>query len=205
MGKTPIIDSNQSYTFADYFKLNYEPDEIIEYFGYNFQSQSLTLPTTQQNLERLTDLKNRIEESLPYISLTSETARREFLIAPVIMELIHYTHAKVRVEYGLNINNQLKGVVDYYIKADNQLLVSKAKNADLERGIVQLAVELIAFDNWSIIDHPILYGAVSIGNIWQFVILHRESKQITQDLNLYRVPNDLETLMKILVALMKNL
>jgi hypothetical protein len=204
MGKTPIIDSNQSYTFADYFKLNYEPDEIIEYFGYNFQSQSLTLPTTQQNLERLTDLKNRIEESLPYISLTSETARREFLIAPVIMELIHYTHAKVRVEYGLNINNQLKGVVDYYIKADNQLLVIEAKNADLERGIVQLAVELIAFDNWSIIDHPILYGAVSIGNIWQFVILHRESKQITQDLNLYRVPNDLETLMKILVALMKN-
>jgi hypothetical protein len=205
MGKTPIIDSNQSYTFADYFKLNYEPDEIIEYFGYNFQSQSLTLPTTQQNLERLTDLKNRIEESLPYISLTSETARREFLIAPVIMELIHYTHAKVRVEYGLNINNQLKGVVDYYIKADNQLLVIEAKNADLERGIVQLAVELIAFDNWSIIDHPILYGAVSIGNIWQFVILHRESKEITQDLNLYRVPNDLETLMKILVALMKNL
>ncbi|MBE9251819.1 hypothetical protein IQ226_22470 [Dolichospermum sp. LEGE 00240] len=205
MGKTPIIDSNQSYTFADYFKLNYEPDEIIEYFGYNFQSQSLTLPTTQQNLERLTDLKNRIEESLPYISLTSETARREFLIAPVIMELIHYTHAKVKVEYGLNINNQLKGVVDYYIKADNQLLVIEAKNADLERGIVQLAVELIAFDNWSIIDHPILYGAVSIGNIWQFVILHRESKQITQDLNLYRVPNDLETLMKILVALMKNL
>ncbi|MDK2411521.1 hypothetical protein QHH11_08580 [Aphanizomenon sp. PH219] len=205
MGKTPIIDSNQSYTFADYFKLNYEPDEIIEYFGYSFQSQSLTLPTTQQNLERLTDLKNRIEESLPYISLTSETARREFLIAPVIMELIHYTHAKVKVEYGLNINNQLKGVVDYYIKADNQLLVIEAKNADLERGIVQLAVELIAFDNWSIIDHPILYGAVSIGNIWQFVILHRESKQITQDLNLYRVPNDLETLMKILVALMKNL
>ena len=205
MGKIPIIDSNQSYTFADYFKLNYEPDEIIGYFGYKFQSQSLTLPTTQQNLARLTDLKNRIEESLPYISLTSETARREFLIAPVIMELIHYTHAKVRVEYGLNINNQLKGVVDYYIKADNQLLVIEAKNADLERGIVQLAVELIAFDNWSIIDHPILYGAVSIGNIWQFVILHRESKEITQDLNLYRVPNDLEILMKILVALMKNL
>jgi hypothetical protein len=204
MVKIQIIDPNQSYTFADYFKLNYEPDEIIEYFGYKLQSQSLTLPTTQQNLERLTDLKNRIEESLPYISLTSETARREFLIAPVIMELIHYTHAKVRVEYGLNINHQLKGVVDYYIKADNQLLVIEAKNADLERGIVQLAVELIAFDNWSPIDHPILYGAVSIGNIWQFVVLHRESKEITQDLNLYRVPNDLETLMKILVALMKN-
>ena len=204
MGKTPVIEPNQSYTFADYFKLNSEPEEILEYFGYRFQSESLTLPTTQAKLERLADLKARLEESLPYISLTSETARREFLIAPVIMELIHYTHAKVKVEYALNINNQLKGVVDYYLKSDRQLLVIEAKNADLERGVVQLAVELIAFDNWSPIDQPTLYGAVSIGNIWQFVILHRESKQINQDLNLYRVPTDLEILMKILVALIKN-
>jgi hypothetical protein len=52
------------------------------------------------------------------------------------MELIHYTHAKVRVEYALNINNQLKGVIDYYLKPENQLLVIEAKNADLERGVV---------------------------------------------------------------------
>ncbi len=204
MGKLPVIEPNQSYTFADYFKLNSEPEEILEYFGYKFASQSLTLPTTEANLDRLADLKARIEESLPYISLTSEIARREFLIAPVIMELIHYTHAKVKVEYALNINNQLKGVIDYYLKSENQLLVIEAKNADLERALVQLAVELIAFDNWLPIDNSILYGAVSIGNIWQFAILERESKQITQDLNLYRVPNDLETLMKILVAIMMN-
>ncbi|MEH2196633.1 hypothetical protein [Nostoc sp.] len=204
MGKIQVIEPNQSYTYADYFRLNSEPEEILEYFGYKFKSESVTLPLTQDNLERLGDLKSRIEESLPYISLTSETARREFLIAPVIMELIHYTHAKVRVEYTLNINNQLKGVVDYYLKSENQLLVIEAKNADLERGVVQLAVELIAFDHWSPIDNLILYGAVSIGNIWQFVILHRESKQITQDLTLYRVPTDLEILMKVLVALMKQ-
>ncbi|MDJ0735720.1 MAG: hypothetical protein QNJ47_16935 [Nostocaceae cyanobacterium] len=204
MGKVPVIEPNQSYTFADYFKLNSEPEEILEYFGYKFASQSLTLPTTEANLDRLADLKARIEESLPYISLTSEIARREFLIAPVIMELIHYTHAKVKVEYVLNINNQLKGVIDYYLKSENQLLVIEAKNADLERGLVQLAVELIAFDNWSPVDNSRLYGAVSIGNIWQFATLERESKEVTQDLNLYRVPTDLESLMKVLVAIMRN-
>ena len=204
MGKINIIDPHQSYTFADYFKLNSEPEEILEYFGYQFQSQSLTLPTSEDNLARLADLKLRIEESLPYISLTSEIARREFLIAPVIMELIHYTHVKVRVEYFLNVNEQLKGIVDYYLKSENQVLVIAAKNADLEREIVQLGVELIAFDHWSPTDNPILYGAVSIGNIWQFVTLHRPTKQITQDLNLYCVPADLEPLMKILVALLKK-
>ena len=204
MSKIPIIDPNLPYTFADYFKLNCEPEEILEYFGYSLKSEVVNLPQTEVKLERLGELKSRIEESLPYISLTSETARREFLIAPVIMELIHYTHAKVKVEYALNINHQLKGVIDYYIKSHNQLLVIEAKNADLERGFVQLATELIAFDYWGNMENSKLYGAVSIGNIWQFAILERESKQITQDLNLYRVPNDLEILMKILVGLMQN-
>jgi len=204
MSKVPIIEPTQSYTFADYFKLNSEPEEILEYFGYSLKNEVVDLPQTQIKLERLAGLKSRIEESLPYISLTSEVARREFLIAPVIMDLIHYTRAKVKVEYALNINQQLKGIIDYYIKADNQLLVVEAKNADLERGFVQLAVELIAFDYWRNIEYTRLYGAVSLGNIWQFAILHRESKQITQDLNLYRVPNDLEILMRILVGLIHN-
>ena len=120
------------------------------------------------------------------------------------MTIVHYTHAKVKVEYAININHQLKGVVDYYLKCEHQLLIIAAKNAYLERGILQLAIELIAFDNWSPNDHHTLYGAVSIGNIWQFVILHRESKQIIKDVNLYRVPTDLEILMIILVNLMKN-
>jgi len=176
VGKTPVIEPLQSYTFADYVKLNSEPEEILGYFGYQFESAFLTLPTTQAHLTRVGDLKSRIEESLPYIGLTSETARREFLIAPVILELIHYTQAKIKVEYALNIDNQLQGIVDYYLKAENQLLVIEAKNADLVRGVVQLAVELIAFDRWSPVDDPQLYGAVSIGNIWQFVVLHRQSK-----------------------------
>jgi hypothetical protein len=57
----------------------------------------------------------------------------------------------------------LKGVVDYYLKSKNQLLVIEAKSPDLQRGVIQLAVELIAFDNWSPIDEP--NGVVSISNI----------------------------------------
>ncbi|MEM1170068.1 MAG: hypothetical protein AAGJ08_13575 [Cyanobacteria bacterium P01_H01_bin.35] len=36
-----IIDPTQSYAFADYFKLNSEPDEILSYFGYGYESRSL--------------------------------------------------------------------------------------------------------------------------------------------------------------------
>jgi hypothetical protein len=53
-----------------------------------------------------------LEESLPYISITSEAARREFLIAPVLVDLVHYTHCKIAPEYPLVVSDQLMGSLD---------------------------------------------------------------------------------------------
>lgn len=204
MPRVPIIQPDQSYTFADYFKLNYDTEEVLAYFGYSFQPQLLELPKSERVLDRIETLKQRLQESLPYITLTSEIARREFLIAPVLMDLIYYTQVRVKIEYLLTVNDQLKGALDYYLQSENQLLVVEAKNADLQRGFTQLGVELIAIDLWSPSDHPTLYGAVSIGNVWQFGVLQRQTKQILQDINLFRVPADLEDLLRILVAILEG-
>ena len=204
MPKIPILQPDQSYTFADYFKLNYDPEDILASFGFSLQLQALTLPQFVGQLERLANLKERIEESLPLLTLTSEVARREFLIAPVLIDLIHYTQAKLKVEYPININEQLKGSLDYYLQSQQTLLVIEAKNEDLQRGFTQLAVELIALDQWTPSQQPVLHGAVSTGVIWQFGTLERQTKQITQNLNLYRVPADLEELLRILVAILTS-
>jgi hypothetical protein len=200
MTKTPILQPGQSYTFRSYFEMPFEPDDILAEFGYSLKRSLLNLPQSTTQLDRLTSLKSRIEESLPYVSLTSEAARRELLIAPILLDVIHYTRAQLRIEYPLTVTNQLKGSLDYYLYADHKLLVVEAKNADLARGFTQLAVELIALNEWSDSDTPILQGAVSTGDVWQFGLLNREDRQITQDLNLYRVPADLEELLRILVA-----
>ncbi len=204
MSKIPVIDKTQSYTFADYFKLNSEPDEILSYFGYGYESRSLNLPKTHRQLERLESLKQRLEEILPYVSLTSEMARREFLIAPVLMELIHYTQARIKVGYSLIVSAQLKGELDYFLQTKTQFLVIEAKNADFPRGFTQLAVELIAVEKAEFSDNSILYGTVSIGNVWQFAVLHTQEKQILQDTNLYRVPTDLAELFKIIVGILEG-
>jgi len=47
-------------------------------------------------------------------------------------------------------------------------------------------------------------GAVSTGDIWQLALLHRETKHIQQGLMLYRVPDDLETLVRILVQVFQR-
>lgn len=71
-----IIDPNKSYTFSDYFKLNSEPDEVLAYFGYEYEAKSLELPQSDLELDRIDYLKQNIEESLPCVSFTSEMARR---------------------------------------------------------------------------------------------------------------------------------
>jgi hypothetical protein len=65
-----------------------------------------------------------------------------------------------------------------------------------------LAVELIALDKWTDKEAPLLYGTVSTGSIWQFAILEREKKIITQDLNLFRVPADLPELFSVLISIL---
>ncbi len=203
MSRQSIIQPEQSYSFSDYFKLNFAPQDILAYFGVSLQRRSLQLPHYLGELDRLTDLKLRIEESLPRLSLTSEMARREFLIAPVLTDLLHYTQATLNVEYPVAVSNQLKGSLDYLLQNHQTFLVIEAKNEDLERGFVQLAIELIALDQWIESDQTILYGAISTGNIWQFGRFDRQSRSITQDLDLYRVPADLDDLLRILISILE--
>lgn len=195
-----VLDQG-NYNFADYFKFGYETEELTAYFGYGFSREMCTLPRSNMELNRLPDLLLRLQENTRHTSLNSEIARREFLIAPVLTELIIYTHSKVRVEYPLNVNDQLKGSLDYLVQGKHELLVIEAKNADLEQGFKQLTAELIALDKWLENASPSVFGAVSIGNIWQFGILRRAEKQIIQDINLFRVPADVEDLLRIMIGI----
>lgn len=204
MPRAAIIQPDQSYTFTDYFKLNFAPQDILAYFGVTLQRRSLQLRQYTGSLDRLADLKARIEESLPRLSLTSEMARREFLIAPVLTDVLHYTQATLNVEYPVNVSHQLKGTLDYLLQNHQTFLVIEAKNEDLERGFVQLATELIALDQWVESEQTLMQGAISTGNIWQFGQFDRQSRAITQDLDLYRVPADLEDVLRILIYQLTN-
>ena len=66
------------------------------------------------------------------------------------------------------------------------------------------AIELIALEQWFELEDPILYGAVTTGDIWQFGSLNRQQILITQDTMLYRVPTDLGPLMDILVGILQG-
>ncbi len=85
MSKTSILEPGKSYIFRNYFEMTYEPDDILAELGFSLQRSNLDLPTSNPNLDQLTELKNSIQRRLPYVSLTSEAARREILIAPIVL------------------------------------------------------------------------------------------------------------------------
>lgn len=199
MSKPPILQEGQSYTFRSYFEMPYEPDEILAELGYALVRSRLSLPKTTKPFERLPELRQRIEKILPLVSLTSETARRETLVAPVLIEVATYCNCQLRIEYPLIINNWLKGNLDYLLRSTQSLLVVEAKNDDMTRGFTQMAVELIALSK--IEEQDVFYGAVTIGNAWQFGILNVSQQQITQDIALYSIPDDLEEVTNILVGI----
>ena len=202
MSKRKILEEGRDYTFRSYFELSYEPDEILAEFDYTLIIKELYLPKISRELQGTIELKQKIRDILPFVSLSNETARRETLVSPLLLEVIRYCECKMRIEYPLRVSNILKGNLDYLLQLKNQFLVIEAKNDDLTRGFTQLAVELIALSQ--VEEQDIYYGAVTIGDVWRFGKLDRTQQVITQDIKLFRVPDDLDDLAKVIVGILQG-
>jgi hypothetical protein len=203
MTRLKILQENVNYSFRSYFELPNDPDEILAEFGYTLRQARLKLPQTSRSLDGLLELQQSLEAILPYVQLTSETAKREILVAPILSRVAIICQQVLRIEYSLKVNNLLQGNLDYLIRSNHSLIVIEAKRDDLTRGFTQLATEMIALAMTE--ESPtVIYGAVTIGNIWVFGLLDSDTLIITQDITSYAVPDDLDTLVKILVGILET-
>lgn len=200
----PIISPDQALTFSDYFKLRATTEDILNYFGYSKINESLELPSSEIEIENFESLNARLIEHLIHISLENELTRREFLLAPILSEVRHITQSKLRSEYWFEYNHQLRGSFDYLLKKEKNLVIAEAKQSDLTRGFTQLAVEMIAIDKAKATEKPIIYGAVTTGEEWRFGKLDRQTKIVHQDIQLFVLPTNLETIMRILIGVLEN-
>jgi hypothetical protein len=202
MSTHKILQPGASYSFRSYFSLPNDTDEILAEFAYSFTQARLQLPRSSRAIERLQDLRQQLEETLPYVTLNSEAAKREILIAPVLSRVAVICRRILRIEYSLKINEQLQGTLDYFLQSMHSLVVVEAKRDDLTRGFTQLAVELIALAMLE--DAPeILYGAVTMGHVWVFGTLERSARLVTRDIASYTLPDDMEELIRILVGILE--
>jgi hypothetical protein len=177
--------------------------DILQELGVGFGKARIQVPGAAAiDPDRLVALQQRVQATAARVNLASEAARREALIFPVLFEVAELTGAQMEIEYAVEVSRYLYGELDYLLRTSQNAVVVEAKNADLVHGFTQLAVELVALDGWVETDALMLYGAVTTGDIWQLGCFDRAKRLITQDIELYRVPTDLASLMGSIVAML---
>jgi hypothetical protein len=202
--KKKILEENKTYTFSDYFKMPYSTRDILAELGYEFKFEKLDLPKKQINNLNCEKLKETFYKKLPHISLNSETAKREFFVSPLLLELLDYIEIEIDVEYPINVSERLKGNIDYLIHSSQEFIVIEAKNSELDKGFTQLAVELIAVDSYmSDNKNNLLYGAITMGDMWRFGVLDRKNKIIKKDIDAFLIPSDLEELFTVIFGILE--
>jgi hypothetical protein len=201
MSSSRILQPGIARSFSQYFDMPFTIEDILAEFEFTLQRETIELPETTKLLD-LSALGKELRRNRNHIELVNETARREALISPILFEVADVTNQRINVEYSIAVNEHLKGTVDYFLPSHN-LLVIEAKQSDLVRGFTQLAVEMVALDQWTRSDTPRLYGIVTTGEDWQFGVLERSAKVVIQDPRRLRVPEELEELVRFLVGILE--
>ncbi|MBC1224137.1 hypothetical protein GNF10_13450 [Nostoc sp. UCD121] len=204
MSKYKILKPDQSYTFSQYFLLPNPTIDVVAEFEYSYERTELKLPRYFAEISYLEFLQNYLKRNIKLFNPTTEISIREFMIAPILAEICDQIKAQLYSEYPINVDEKLKVTLDYYLHKSNFLLVIEAKQSDIRREFTQLAVELIALEQTLDDQSSILFGAVNNGHDWKFGTLDIQQKLITEDIKLYRVPEGLEDLVRVLVGILSS-
>jgi hypothetical protein len=205
LSKNVIDLESGDYTFSDYFRMNIDPQNLSKVFGYEFNINKIEFKKSDLSA----DLKEFIDEFdfcllKERVDFSSETAKREFLISPIVLKLIKNVPIKVKVEVNTYYDRTLKGSIDYVLNNDKNIFIAiEAKNSDMEKGLNQLIAEMIAIDKIVEEKSSFIYGAVTIGFDWSFVVLNREEKAITQNLYNLHIDTQLKDIIQILVGILE--
>ena len=147
-------------------------------------------------------LADILKDTLPWaIAVSSEKARSEGIINPVLLEVKRQLAGKISVfsgeEFSVQPDVDLTGYVDFlisrspeqlYVKAPAVVLV-EAKKEDLKPGLGQCLAEMVAAQRFNQQQQqPIstIYGTVTSGTVWRFLKL--EGQTATIDLTDYPLP-----------------
>jgi len=130
------------------------------------------------------------------ISINTEKARSELIIAPVLLEIRKLFNKKISffsgIEFNVDKERNLAGFCDFILsKSAEQLFLTapiitivEAKNENIMNGLGQCAAEMIAAKKYNEQEGILLaniYGVVTSGNIWKFLKLQNNSIYIDLD------------------------
>lgn len=145
---------------------------------------------------------NLADKTVLAISIGTEKARSEFIIADVLIEVWRIFNRQIGLFSGNTLEAEpsqgLVGRFDYFLTLSaSQLILSapivavvEAKNEDIIGGLGQCVAEMVAAQFFNAQEGTILpkiYGCVTSGDDWRFLWL--EGKTVFIDLDEYSISN----------------
>jgi hypothetical protein len=139
-------------------------------------------------------LQETLAENVPLaLAISTEKARSELIIAPVLLEVHRQVQPRASffsgVDFSVDPEQGLRGTCDFLLSLSPEQLtieapvvaVVEAKNENMKAGIAQCLAEMIAvrlFNERKGRHLPAVYGAVTTGNIWKFLKLAGDTGHI---------------------------
>jgi len=132
------------------------------------------------------------------LSINTEKARSEYMIAPILGEIWLQLKTKISLFSGIELNVDsslgINGRCDYIISLSNEqffltapiIMLVEAKNNDIKEGLGQCIAEMLGaqkFNEQNKVLVPQIYGVVTTGSLWRFLKL--QEKTIYIDINEY--------------------
>ncbi|MEH2191381.1 MAG: hypothetical protein V7K98_01765 [Nostoc sp.] len=186
--------------------------EIIDSFGLVIHESSGLFATVED--QECSDLLSTIlKENVDLaIAISTEKARSEMIISPILLEIRRKFNYEISLFSGLDftVDSQrgLNGFCDFILSlSSEQLLVRspvvvlvESKNENLRSGLAQCIAEMVAaqlFNERGGNQIKAVYGAVTIGTLWQFLKL--EGNIVSIDLSEYYI-KDIKKILGILYS-----
>ncbi|MFO0959817.1 MAG: hypothetical protein U0800_20675 [Isosphaeraceae bacterium] len=132
-----------------------------------------------------------LDENVPLaLANSTEKARAEFIIAPILSEVRRHAGGKASLFSGIDFPvdpaRQLAGTCDFLLSRSPEqwtieapvVVVVEAKNENMKAGIGQCLAEMVAarvFNERNGREIPAIYGAVTTGDQWRFLRLIGET------------------------------
>jgi hypothetical protein len=191
-------------------------DMLIDQFGLQIQEDSAFLDEfTPVPISPL--LRQELEENVLLArDISTEKARSEFIIAPVLVEVRRQYQRRISlfsgVEFTVDVAQGLRGVCDFLlslsplqltIQAPVVVVVVEAKNENMKAGIAQCTVEMLAAQKFNMLRGrvlPAVYGAVTTGVLWRFLRL--QDTTVAVDSSEYAI-EQVQQIVGILVGMVK--
>ncbi|MBD2728678.1 hypothetical protein H6G96_20720 [Nostoc sp. FACHB-892] len=190
--------------------------EVIDSFGLVIHESSGLFANVQE--QECSDLLSTIlRENVDLaVAISSEKARSEMIISPILLEIRRKFNYEISffsgVDFTVDSQRGLNGFCDFILSlSSEQLLVRspiivlvESKNENLRSGLAQCIAEMVAaqlFNDRGGNQIKAIYGAVTIGTIWQFMKL--EGNVVSIDLSEYYI-KDIKKILGILYGAIRN-